>query len=189
MRYNAEKTIMYGNPFYENLEFSRGSCVGGMSAEALNALNIQHNVNTPVKVLGKVDRKYVKYCRDGHAEAFLVRGARRKRVVNHTTVDSNGCIEFRLNSLLGRCYLFITSSHINWNFICMMKNFKAGWTPVCVPDGGWIYWGIVKANHRSVKSGKIILKNIKIDNKSSSIREIEKCTLVRLRKNAVSKTV
>jgi len=180
-RLNATKTIKYGNPFYENLEFRRGSDI---SAEALNALNILHDVRTPVRVFGKVGRKYRQYYSDGHAEVFLI-CRRNKNVANHTKVGAtDGCFEFRLGGLPGRYDVLVASSHINWNFIASVKDAKGEWRVVCAPEGGVIYWGIADVNYRSVKTGRIVMRNVPMDRRSSSIREMEKIAGIRLRSNA-----
>lgn len=183
-RYNATETVKYGNPFYKNLEFSRGS---GLSHETINSLNILYDVETPVKIVGNVDNKYKQYYEDGYAEAFLV-SKRHKDVENHTIVDSEGYFEFRTESSLdGRYDLLVTSSHINWSFIELTKGLKGEWRDVCTPEGGKVYWGRVNVNYRSVKDGEILLKNVPMGKVGGSIRAVEKGIGVRLRSNAVRK--
>jgi hypothetical protein len=183
-RYNSTKTIKYGNPFYQNLEFSRGK---ELSRETINSLNILYDVETPVKIVGNVDNKYKQYYQDGYAEAFLI-SKRNKDVENHAIIDSEGYFEFRPESSLeGKYDLLVTSSHINWNFIDSIKDAMGEWEIVCAPEGGMIYWGKINANYRSVKNDEILLKNVPMGKSSGSIRAIEKGIGVRLRKNPVRK--
>lgn len=184
-KYNTAKTIKYGNPFYGNLEFSRG---GELSHETINSLNILYDVETPVKIVGNIDNKYKQYYEDGYAEAFLI-SKRHKDVENHTIIDSEGYFEFRpKSSLNGKYDLLVTSSHINWNFIDSIKDVMGEWQTVRALEGGTIYWGRINANYRSVKNDEILLINVPMDKSSVSIQAIEKSIGVRLRSNAVRKS-
>lgn len=154
-----------------------------MSAEERNLQDIKHFTKTTIIIAGKIDKKYRRLHRGGHAEAFLI-CRRNKTVMNHAYIGISGCFKFRIDAPLeGKHDVLVASSHINWDFIASAKGIKGEWRAVCMPEGGVIYWGMADVNYHSVKSGKIALADIPMDKESGSIREMEKGVGVRLRKN------